>query len=317
MGFRFRKSIKIAPGVKVNLGKKSVGVSVGGKYGGVSVNSRTGARARVSAPGTGLSYSSKLGGSSKRTRTRTSIPEAGPSYSGTLGGSAKRADAVNDKAFAAVLDREIGPVPTRESLEAQVQKAKLNLFAAKYLGPGLGIICLLLGLATPVFWIITAFCFYFSHATKKTYCNLLPVLEQQAAQIGAVQDDLAAICIAEGEVERANSAALYFLHLDEVIEHSLVVLEKAPALSAYSTPEECRNAILSLFEGKCAEIMQKEFEKTYKHLFALKTQKGLDSNVERFQAPYEANLDKLTPAQKSEYEEYLAKLQTVQLSPAE
>lgn len=61
----------------------------------------------------------------------------------------------------------------------------------------------------------------------------------------------------------------------------------------------------------------KEFEKTYKHLFALKTQKGLDSNVERFQAPYEANLDKLTPAQKSEYEEYLAKLQTVQLSPAE
>ena len=299
MGFRFRKSIKIAPGVKVNLGKKSVGVSVGGKYGGVSVNSRTGARARVSAPGTGLSYSSKLGGSSKRTRTRTSIPEAGPSYSGTLGGSAKRADAVNDKAFAAVLDREIGPVPTRESLEAQVQKAKLNLFA------------------TPVFWIITAFCFYFSHATKKTYCNLLPVLEQQAAQIGAVQDDLAAICIAEGEVERANSAALYFLHLDEVIEHSLVVLEKAPALSAYSTPEECRNSILSLFEGKCAEIMQKEFEKTYKHLFALKTQKGLDSNVERFQAPYEANLDKLTPAQKSEYEEYLAKLQTVQLSPAE
>ena len=46
MAFRFRKSIKLAPGVKLNLGKKSVGVSVGGKYGGVSYNSRNGARYR-------------------------------------------------------------------------------------------------------------------------------------------------------------------------------------------------------------------------------------------------------------------------------
>ena len=49
MGFRFRKSVKIAPGVKVNFGKKSVGMSIGNRYAGVSVNSRTGARARVSA----------------------------------------------------------------------------------------------------------------------------------------------------------------------------------------------------------------------------------------------------------------------------
>ena len=49
MGLRFRKSVKIAPGVKLNIGKKSVGVSVGGKHGGVSFNSKTGARARISA----------------------------------------------------------------------------------------------------------------------------------------------------------------------------------------------------------------------------------------------------------------------------
>ncbi len=61
MGFRFRKSFKIAPGVKFNVGKKSVGVSIGGKRAGVSFNSKTGTRARVSAPGTGLSYSTKLG----------------------------------------------------------------------------------------------------------------------------------------------------------------------------------------------------------------------------------------------------------------
>lgn len=64
MGFRFRKSVKVAPGVRLNIGKKSAGVSIGGKGGGVSINSKTGATARVSAPGTGVSYTSKV--SSKR-----------------------------------------------------------------------------------------------------------------------------------------------------------------------------------------------------------------------------------------------------------
>lgn len=60
MGLKFRKSVKIAPGVRVNLGKKSSSVSIGNKYGGYNIGSR-GTRARVSAPGTGLSYSERLG----------------------------------------------------------------------------------------------------------------------------------------------------------------------------------------------------------------------------------------------------------------
>lgn len=56
MGFLFRKSFKIAPGVKLNLGKKSIGISVGGKCGGASFNTKSGIKGRVSAPGTGLSY---------------------------------------------------------------------------------------------------------------------------------------------------------------------------------------------------------------------------------------------------------------------
>lgn len=61
MGLKYRKSIKIAPGVKLNVGKKSAGISVGGKYGGVSVNSKTGVRTRTSLPGTGISYTSSSG----------------------------------------------------------------------------------------------------------------------------------------------------------------------------------------------------------------------------------------------------------------
>lgn len=74
MGFRFRKSAKIAPGVKLNFGKKSVGMSIGGKYGGVSFNSKTGARVRASAPGTGLSYSTKISGSGKKCAKGSSKP---------------------------------------------------------------------------------------------------------------------------------------------------------------------------------------------------------------------------------------------------
>lgn len=66
MGFRFRKSFKIAPGVKFSIGKKSMGLSVGGKYGGVSINSKSGVRGRSTIYGTGLSYQWKLGGRSKK-----------------------------------------------------------------------------------------------------------------------------------------------------------------------------------------------------------------------------------------------------------
>ncbi|MEQ2466435.1 DUF4236 domain-containing protein [Niallia sp. Sow4_A1] len=65
MGYGFRKSFKIAPGVRVNVGKKSVGVSAGVKGLRYSVNSRTGSRVTASIPGTGLSYTTSGGRSRK------------------------------------------------------------------------------------------------------------------------------------------------------------------------------------------------------------------------------------------------------------
>ncbi len=64
MGFRFRKSFKVAPGVKLNLGKKSAGVSFGGKGFRTSVSSSGRKTTSVGVPGTGLSYVSTSGGSS-------------------------------------------------------------------------------------------------------------------------------------------------------------------------------------------------------------------------------------------------------------
>jgi Protein of unknown function (DUF4236) len=56
MGFRFRKSIKIVPGIRLNVGKRGINsLSVGGR--GVTTNiGRRGTHTTYSIPGTGISY---------------------------------------------------------------------------------------------------------------------------------------------------------------------------------------------------------------------------------------------------------------------
>lgn len=66
MGFRMRKSIKLAPGVRLNVSKSGVGASVGGRGGRYSVHSS--GRRTVSAGGgviPGVYYQETAGGSSK------------------------------------------------------------------------------------------------------------------------------------------------------------------------------------------------------------------------------------------------------------
>lgn len=63
MGMRFRKSIKLGGGTKLNLSKSGVGISTGVK--GFRVSKNTSGRSRVtsSLPGTGLSYVNEFGSS--------------------------------------------------------------------------------------------------------------------------------------------------------------------------------------------------------------------------------------------------------------
>ena len=80
MGFRFRKSFKIAPGVRVNVGKKSVGISAGVKGAHVSVNSSGRKTTTVGIPGTGLSYqkTEKIGGHAATDKHDQTAPEYTP-----------------------------------------------------------------------------------------------------------------------------------------------------------------------------------------------------------------------------------------------
>lgn len=59
MGFRFRRSFKIGPGIRLNVSKSGVSTSIGTRGATVNVGPR-GTRGTVGIPGTGMSYSEKL-----------------------------------------------------------------------------------------------------------------------------------------------------------------------------------------------------------------------------------------------------------------
>jgi len=55
MGFRFRRRIRLLPGITLNLGKRGASVSAGVRGAHVTVGP-TGTRTTVGLPGTGMSY---------------------------------------------------------------------------------------------------------------------------------------------------------------------------------------------------------------------------------------------------------------------
>ena len=60
MGWRFRKTIKLAPGIKLNVGKKGITSATLGKRGAsINIGSK-GAYTNIGIPGTGLSYRKKI-----------------------------------------------------------------------------------------------------------------------------------------------------------------------------------------------------------------------------------------------------------------
>lgn len=72
VGFRMRKSFKIAPGVRMTVTPRGIGTSVGGRAGRVRVHSSGRAAAVASIPGTGISHTTTLSSGSRGTRSTNS-----------------------------------------------------------------------------------------------------------------------------------------------------------------------------------------------------------------------------------------------------
>jgi hypothetical protein len=79
MGIRFRRSLKILPGVRVNLGKKGVSVSTGVKGANMTAGT-SGVRLTAGLPGTGLSYTHKVSShtTSRQAAQAAALPAAPP-----------------------------------------------------------------------------------------------------------------------------------------------------------------------------------------------------------------------------------------------
>ena len=90
MGFRFRKSIKILPGTRLNVSKSGVGISTGVKGARISTGP-SGTRVTTSIPGTGIYNVQNIGdGKSKPAAAKvspTSIPATGISNDQTISDS--------------------------------------------------------------------------------------------------------------------------------------------------------------------------------------------------------------------------------------
>lgn len=82
MGFRFRRSIRLGKGLRINLSKSGASLSVGRRGATLNIGPK-GQKMTVGLPGSGLSYSTKLGGLHPEHQAQTPVtrphdPEALP-----------------------------------------------------------------------------------------------------------------------------------------------------------------------------------------------------------------------------------------------
>lgn len=82
MAIRFRKSFKLAPGLRLNIGKKGASVRVGPKGAGYTVGT-SGQRVSASIPGTGVGFSSKVG--NRKSANQNTNPSVGSWVTGLAG----------------------------------------------------------------------------------------------------------------------------------------------------------------------------------------------------------------------------------------
>lgn len=75
MGFRFRRSFKIFPGVRLNVNKNSTSVTFGGRGAHYTINSKGKRTTTLGIPETGISYTQTTGGnkSSKKVKQKREI----------------------------------------------------------------------------------------------------------------------------------------------------------------------------------------------------------------------------------------------------
>lgn len=131
MGFRFRKSISIIPGVRLNLSNGGASMSVGPRGASVSFTKR-GTYANFGLPGTGLSYRTRLNRASAASRQRTAASQANPRLRELLEGEVQE---LNDAMDAIVNVHLLTPDPRNGHTLAELESHYRALVLKPYSVP--------------------------------------------------------------------------------------------------------------------------------------------------------------------------------------
>lgn len=152
MGLRFRKSINLGGGFRINLSKSGVGYSWGTKGYRVTKKASGGTRTTASIPGTGLSYVSD----SKKHRSNASNHSTNP-----------QPVSYNDNHYAPEeIKNQRADTMVSEGLEEMLASANKAL-KAKARAKMCFWIFLILGCANPLFFVVSAVCFIYGIFIKK------------------------------------------------------------------------------------------------------------------------------------------------------
>lgn len=277
MGLRFRKSFKVAPGVNVNVGKKSAGLSVGGKGAHFSVNSSGRTTSTVGIPGTGISYSSSSSGKSSRS---------------------KQAESVN---------WEEEPVLNGDAIRAKAKKERWMVTFSCVCMWIVAATFLIFTLASPVCLI---FAILFGHFARKWGKQQKAAQESYALQ-ARLYDKIAPETEQMAEIEQKANAAASMAALVLAYEEAEVIAKVMARKSASVSPEfafDPKELLQESFGGKFEAFLDREYKSEVRALQKLKTRKTAEEHIERFRRVPEANREKFAEDLNDKLDEYIADL---------
>ena len=146
MGFRYRKSINLGGGFRVNLSKSGVGYSFGGKGYRYTKKAGGGTRTTTSIPGTGLSYVHETGGKKRSNSGGRATPNKTPAQVPAIVENTYDTQEIKNASVKGMVS---------EGLEDMLAAAEKSLFYYN-----LSIVgfwgCLILGCAFPLLWLVAA-----------------------------------------------------------------------------------------------------------------------------------------------------------------
>lgn len=144
MGFRYRKSINLGGGFRINLSKSGIGYSWGVKGYRVTKTAKGTARTTASIPGTGISYVHETGKANNRSSQRNANPGQQP------------VPAIDNNHYDTQnIENNVATEMVSEGLEAMLASASRALKLKKTATVGFWI-TLIIGFANPVFLLLAA-----------------------------------------------------------------------------------------------------------------------------------------------------------------